>query len=66
MNLFNCEMEGACNTCLDLISQKKNYSTDNTMSKRRPPVDCNQLLSWYLGKYIPVQKTNDFESAREL
>ena len=34
MNCFNCEMERACKTCLDLISQKKTYSTDiNTLKK---------------------------------
>ena len=36
-NCFNCEMERACKTCLDLISQNKTYSTDINMLKRRPP-----------------------------
>ena len=33
MNCFNCEMERSCKTCLDLLSQKKTYSTDNNMLK---------------------------------
>ena len=28
MNCFNCQIERACNTCLDLIPQKKTISTD--------------------------------------
>ena len=31
MNCFICEMERACETCLDRISQKKTYSTDINM-----------------------------------
>ena len=34
MNCFNCEMEKSCKNCLDLISQKKTYSTDITMLKK--------------------------------
>ena len=33
MNCYNCEMETACRTCLDLISQNKTSSTDNNMLK---------------------------------
>ena len=34
MNCFNCEMEKSCKSCLDLISQKKTYSTDINMLKK--------------------------------
>ena len=34
MNYFNCEMERACKTCLDLIIQKKTTSTDINVLKR--------------------------------
>ena len=36
MNCFSCEMEKACKACLDPLSQKKTYSTDINMLKRRP------------------------------
>ena len=36
MNCFKCEMERACKTCLDLISEKKTYSTNINMLKRKP------------------------------
>ena len=35
MICFNCDMEIACNTCLDLITQKKTFSTDINMLKRK-------------------------------
>ena len=44
MNCFNCEMERACKLCLDLISQKKTYSTDINMLKRKPPNENHQML----------------------
>ena len=34
MNCFNCEMGRACKSCLDLISQRKTFSTDIKMLKR--------------------------------
>ena len=37
MNCFNCEMEKSCKSCLDLNSQKKTYSTDINILKRKPP-----------------------------
>ena len=37
MICFNCETERACTSCLDLRSQKKKYSTDINMLKRKPP-----------------------------
>ena len=50
MNCFNCEMEKACRTCSDLISQKKTYSTDINMLKRNPPNEQHQMLPHYVGK----------------
>ena len=66
MNCFNCEMERACKSCLDLISQKKTYSTDINMLKRKPPNQYHQMLPHYVGKYEPKQSNIDFESAREI
>ena len=40
LNCFNCEMERACKTCLDLISQKKTYSTDIYTSKENLLFKC--------------------------
>ena len=34
MNCFNCEMGKACELCLNLISQKKTYSSDINMLKK--------------------------------
>ena len=39
MNCFNCEMERACKSCLQRISQKKSYSTDINMLKRKPAIE---------------------------
>ena len=66
MNFFNCEMERACKKCLDLISQKKTYSTDINMLKRKPPNEKHQVLPHYVGKYEPKQNNIDFETAKEL
>ena len=66
MNCFNCEMERACKTCLDLISQKKKFSIDITMLRRKPPNEKHQMLPYYEGKYIHRQDNIDFESAREV
>ena len=66
MKCFNCEMEKACKSCLDLISQKKTYSTDINMLKRKPPNEQHQMLPHYVGKYEPKQSNIDFESAKEL
>ena len=65
-NCFNCEMERACKSCLDLISQKKTYSTDINMLKRKPPNQYHQMLPHYVGEYDPKQSNIDFESAREI
>ena len=66
MNCFNCEMERSCKTCLDLISQKKTYSTDINMLKRKPPNEKHQMLPYFEGNYEPMQNNIDFESAKEI
>ena len=66
MNCFNCEMERACKSCLDLISQKKTYSTDINMLKRKPPNQYHQMLPFYEGVFKPKQNNIDFKSAREI
>ena len=65
MKCFNCEMSRACKTCLDLVSQKKTYSTDSIMLKRQPPDEKHQMLHLYEGEYKRKQIKIDFESARE-
>ena len=64
MNCFNCEMERSCKSCLDLISQKKTYSTDINMLKTKPPNEEHQMLPHYEGKYESMQNNTDFESAK--
>ena len=66
MNCFNCEMERACKTCLDLISQKKTHSSDINMLKRKPPNQYHQMLPHYEGKYDPKQNNIGFESAKKV
>ena len=63
---FNCEMERACKTSLDLISQKKTCSTDINMSKRQPPNEYHQMLPLYECIYKPKQNNLDSESARDI
>ena len=65
-NCFNCEMEKACKSCLDLISQKKTYSTDINKLKRKPPNEKHQLLPYYEGVYEPKQNNIDFEYAKDI
>ena len=59
-------MENACEPCLDLISQKKNYSTDINMLKRKPPNEYHQMLPYYEGNYDPKQNNIDFDSAKDI
>ena len=66
MNCFNCEMTRVCKPCLDLLSQKKTYSTDINMLKRQPPNEKHQMLPCYIGGDEPRQNKTDFEPAREL
>ena len=66
MNCFNCEMERACKPCLDLISQKKTYSTDINTLKRKPPNEKHQMLPYYESKYETKKNNIDFETAKEI
>ena len=66
MNCFNCEIERSCKTCLDLISQKKTYSTNINTLKRISPSEKHQMLPYYIGEYQPKQNNIDFESAKEI
>ena len=66
MNCFNCEMEKSCKSCLYLISQKKTYSTDINMLKRKPPNEKHQMLPHYEGKYEPRHINIDFKSAKDI
>ena len=59
-------MERSCKSCLDLISQKKTYSTDINMLKRKPPNEYHQMLPHYVGKYEPKKINLNFESAKEV
>ena len=65
MNCFNCEMETDCKSCLDLIGQKKTYSTDNKMLKRKLANERYQMLPWFVGEYCSGQDTIHFESAKK-
>ena len=66
MNCFNCEMENSCKICLNLISQKKTYSSDINKLKRKPPNENHQMLPYYVGNYEPIQINIDFESVTEI
>ena len=66
MIYFNCAMERACKPWLHLISQKKTYSTDIIMLKRKPANENYQLLPYYEGDHKPKQTYIVFESAREI
>ena len=64
-NCFSSEMERDCRECLDIISQKKTYSTDINRLKRRSADKNYQMLPYYEGEYKAKQNNIDFESARE-
>ena len=66
MICFNCEKERACKRCLDLTSQKKTYSTDKNMLKRKPPNEYHQVLPQNEGVFKPKQNIIDFRPAREI
>ena len=59
-------MEKACKPCLDLISQKKTYSTDINMLKRKPPNKNHEMLPYYVSEYEPKQNNINFESAQDI
>ena len=58
-------MERTCKSCLNLTFQKKTYSTDINMLKRKAPNEYHQMLPHYEGDYKPKQSNIDFESAGE-
>ena len=66
MNCFNCEMKKACKACLDLISQKKTYSTDINTLKRKLANEKHQMLPYYEGVYEPRHINIDFEYAKDI
>ena len=59
-------MDRTCKKCLDPRSQKKTYSTDINMLKRKPANEYYQMLPYYEGKYEPRQKYIDFDSASKV
>ena len=66
MICFNCKVEKACLSCLDLASQKKNFSTYNHMLKGEPPNNKHQILPSYVEEYEPKTSSNTFEAAKEV
>ena len=66
MNCFNCEIEKSFKICLDLISQKKTYSTDINILKRKTQNEKHQMLPYYIGNYEPIQNNIDFETAKNI
>ena len=62
MNCFICKIERACKTCSDIISQKKTYSSDINMLKRKPANENYRLLPYYISEDKPEQENTDFES----
>ena len=66
MNCFICEVERSCKTCLDLVSQKKTYSPNVNLLKRKAPYEKHEMLPYYIGEYISKQINIDFESAKKV
>ena len=66
MKSFRSEMTITCKVGLDLVSQKKTYSTDYIMLKRQPFNENHQMLPYYEGEYEFRQNIIDFESAKEI
>ena len=69
MNCFNCEMERACKICLDLMSEKKIFSTDINLLKSKHPNEYHQfhqMFPHFAGVYERKQNNIDFKSAREV
>ena len=63
MMCFNCEMQRACDTCLERRGHKKTFSTDINMFKRRPANKYHQMVPYYIGEYELKLNNFDFESA---
>ena len=66
LNCFNCEMERGCGTFLDRINQKKIYSTDIKVLKRKPANEYYQMLPYYIGEFETKLNIIDFDSATEI
>ena len=66
MICFNCEMEKACKTRLDLISQKKTYSADFNLLRRKPAKEKYQMLPYQDGEHKPKAKNLEFEPAKDI
>ena len=64
MIFFNCEIGKFCNSCLDIIDQKKRFSMDTILLKGKPVNECYQAHIWLSGEYFPLQNNHDFESAK--
>ena len=64
MNCFNCKVDRTCESCLDLVSQRKTYTTDNNRLKREPANECHQMLAWYIGEYKPKTSSFNFEAVK--
>ena len=59
-------MERACRLCLDLMSQKKTFSTDITMLKRKSPNEYYQMPPHCDGIFKPKRNNIDFGSAKKV
>ena len=44
MNCFNCEVERACKSCLDLVNHNKTSSIDIRILKRKPANEYHQMF----------------------
>ena len=58
MNCFNCEVETACETCLDQNGQTKTYSTFINMLKRKHANEYRHILPFYIIEYLRKQNKN--------
>ena len=56
MNCSNCETERTCKSFLDRISQRKTYSIQIKMLKRKSANENHQRLPYYEGKNEPEKK----------
>ena len=66
MNCFNCEVVRACISSLDLVNEKKTYSTDVNMIKKKAVNKNHQMLPYYISEYELKLKNIGFEFVREL
>ena len=66
MKCFSCELDRACKSCLDLVSQKMTYATDINLLKRQLPKEKHQMLPCNIGEYKPKTSIFYFEAAKEV